>query len=212
VRAQEKFPLGADTTGPMAPARGIQTVSSARGPCGIPEPASSVADSFGYTDELAPSSSWRSGAIHLRETAKALGLLVRPRGLQAWDSLPKVALRFGEQLDYLAVPLRRKSGRLSCDIECSVREDSGRHRAKLFGFHTLVPLAPPLALAHQSRRECRVKVLRLYSARLAVRGQVISRHPGGCGRCQQGDQDDHQRAQWVICRSAQAVQSRAKAS
>ena len=38
-------------------------------------------------------------------------------------------------LDYLTVALRGKSGCLSCDIECSVGQDSGRHSAKSIGFH-----------------------------------------------------------------------------
>ena len=38
-------------------------------------------------------------------------------------------------LDYLTVALRGESGCLSCDIECRVGQDSGRHSAKSIGFH-----------------------------------------------------------------------------
>jgi hypothetical protein len=48
-------------------------------------------------------------------------------------------LGFGDgpanMLDYLRVALGGKSGCLSCDIECSVGQDSGRHSAKSIGFH-----------------------------------------------------------------------------
>jgi hypothetical protein len=40
-----------------------------------------------------------------------------------------------DMLDYLTVALRRKSGCLPCDIECSVCEDGGRHSTKSIGFH-----------------------------------------------------------------------------
>ncbi len=76
-------------------------------------------------------------------------------------------------LDYLAVPLRRKSGRLSCDIECGLREDSGCHSAESFGCH-----ARPLCLASSPRlsvqRECRVTGCVCTRSVLAVRGEVSS--------------------------------------